>query len=67
MSYDIRLQGVGFDGVGNPVLSVYNSAEEEVAFNDNVDLAALTLISMVEFSPDTSGDYYISAGNYLQV
>ncbi len=65
-SYDIRLQGVGLDGVGNTVLRVYNSAGKEVAFNDDIDVAALALNSMVEFSPASSGVYYISAGNYLQ-
>ena len=66
MSYDIRLQGIGFDGVVNTVLRIYNSAGEEVAFNNNVDLAGLDLKSMVEFSPETGGDYFISAGNFLQ-
>ena len=66
-SYDIRLEGVGPDGVGNTVLRVYNSAGEEVAWNDDVDLAALAFNLMVEFSPDTSGVYSISAGNYLQM
>ena len=53
--------------MGNTVLRVYNSAGEEVAWNDDVDLAALAFNLMVEFSPDTSGVYYISAGNYLQM
>ena len=64
-SYDIRLTGVGYDGIGNPDLRVINSAGEEVAVNGDADGAAWDLTSMVEFSPDTGGVYYLSAGNYL--
>ena len=64
-SYDIRLTGVGYDGIENPHLRVINSAGEEVAVNGDADVAAWDLTSMVEFSPDTGGVYYLSAGNYL--
>ena len=63
-SYDIRLTGIGFDGIENTYLRVFNAAGEEVAFHDDVDSAALDFSSMLEFSPDTSGVYYLSAGNF---
>ena len=63
-SYDIRLTGIEFDGIGNPYLRAFNAAGEEVAFNDNADAAAWDLTSMLEFSPDTNGVYYLSAGIY---
>ena len=63
-SYDIRLTGIGYDGIENTYLRVFNSAGEEVAFNDNADGAAWDLTSMLEFSPDDGGVYYLSAGNY---
>ena len=71
-SYDVRLQGIGPDGLIDTVLRIYNSAGEEVAFNDDIDADAREFDSMVEFSPDTTGVYYISAsgsgaetGNYV--
>ena len=63
-SYDIRLTGIGYDGIENTYLRVFNAAGEEVAFNDDVDAAAWDFSSMLEFSPDTGGVYYLSAGNY---
>lgn len=65
-SYDIRLTGIGYDGLENTYLRVFNAAGEEVAFNDDVDFAALDFSSMLEFSPETGGVYYLSAGNYLE-
>ena len=64
-SYDIRLQGVGLDAVADTVLKIFNSEGEEVAFNDDIETESLNLFSMVEFSPDTTGAYYISASGYL--
>ena len=61
-SYDIRLMGIGSERIENTYLRVFNAAGEEVAFNNKVDSADLYLSSMVEFSPDTGGVYYLSAG-----
>lgn len=44
------------------MLRIYNSAGEQVAYNDNIDVDAIEYSSMVEFSPETGGAYYISAG-----
>ena len=63
-SYDIRLDGVRSGGLIDPVLSIYNSAGEEVAFNDNIDDDAGLLDSMLEFTPDTTGVYYISSSSF---
>ncbi|MYH69784.1 MAG: hypothetical protein F4147_06715, partial [Gammaproteobacteria bacterium] len=60
-SYDIRLTGIGPEAVFDTELKIFNSDGEEVAGNDDIDTASLQVNSMVEFSPDTSGDYYISA------
>ena len=63
-SYDIRLRGIGPEPVFDTVLKVFNSDGKEVACNDDIDTAAVQVNSMVEFSPDTTGDYYISASVY---
>ena len=63
-SYDIRLEGVGADGLTDSILRIYNSAGEEVAFNDDIDSGARIVNSMLEFTPDTTGVYYIGAGGY---
>ena len=60
-SYDIRLQGVGLDAVADSVLKIFNSEGEEIAFNDDIETESSNLFSMVEFSPDATGAYYISA------
>ena len=64
-SYDIRLQGVGLGAVEDTVLRIFNSDGEEIASNDDIEVESLNLFSMLEFSPDTTGNYYISASGYL--
>ena len=63
-SYDIRLTGIGPDRVLDTVLRIFNSEGEEVAENDDIDGETLNLHSMLEFTPDASGIYYISASGY---
>ena len=63
-NYDIRLRGIGPEAVTDTVLKIFNSDGEEVAYNDDIDTDAVHINSMVEFSPDTTGDYYISASVY---
>ena len=63
-SYDIRLQGIGPDALADTVLRLYNSAGEQLAYNDDIDVDARELDSMLEFSPDAGGAYYLSAGGF---
>ena len=63
-SYDIRLSGIGPEAVVDPVLKIYNADGEEVAENDDIEWESLNIFSMLEFSPDSSGAYYISATGY---
>ena len=63
-SYDIGLKGVGPEAVVDTVLKIFNADGEEVASNDDIEWEAVNLFSMVEFSPDADGEYYISASGY---
>ena len=63
-SYDIRLSGIGPEAVPDTVLTIYDSDGEEVASNDDIESEAYNLFSMLEFSPEHSGAYYLSAGGY---
>ena len=46
------------------MLRIYNSEGEEVGFHDDVDYAAGKVNSVLAFSPDAGGVYFISAGAY---
>ena len=61
-SYDIRLAGAGAEAVTDTMLKVFNAAGQEVASNDDIEWQALELFSMLTFTPDESGTYYLSAG-----
>ena len=63
-NYDIRLHGIGPEAVPDTVLTIYDSDGEEIASNDDIETEALNVFSMLEFSPDSSGVYYISASGY---
>lgn len=63
-TYDITLGGIGADADTDTVLRVYNQEGEQVAFNDDVDYAAGKVNSMLSFSPEAAGAYYLSAGAY---
>ena len=63
--YDIRLSGIGPEAVTDTVLTIYNSDGKEIVSNDDIEVESLNLFSMLEFSPDTTGVYYISASGYL--
>ena len=64
LTYEINLTGDGSDGAEDTILRIYNSAGQQVAVNDDVDFAAGNLFSMLAFTPETSGVYYLSAGSY---
>ena len=63
-NYDIRLSGVGPEAVPDTILTIYDADGEEIATNDDIEVEALNVFSMLEFSPDSSGVYYISASGY---
>ena len=63
-TYEIGLAGSGDNGAADTILTIFNSAGERVARNDDIDTVAGNLNSMVTFSPDSSGIYYISASSY---
>ncbi len=63
-NYDIRLSGIGPEAVPDTVLTIYDSNGEEVATNDDIEWEAQNLFSVLEFSPDSTGVYYLSAGGY---
>ena len=65
LRYEISLTGVGVDGAADTILRIYNAAGEQVAVNDDVDRAAGNLDSMLRYSPESSGVYYISASSFL--
>ena len=64
-TYDIRLDYAGSDGTIDTMLRIYDSAGEQVAYNDDIDVDAVEYSSMVEFSPETGGVYYISAAQIV--
>ncbi|MCY4362982.1 MAG: pre-peptidase C-terminal domain-containing protein [Gammaproteobacteria bacterium] len=63
-NYDIRLSGIGPEAVPDTVLTIYDSDGEEIASNDDIEVEALNLFSMLEFTPESSGVYYIGAAGY---
>ena len=63
-NYDIRLSGVGPEAVPDTILTIYDADGEKIATNDDIEVEALNVFSMLEFSPDSSGVYYISASGY---
>ncbi len=63
-NYDINLRGIGPEAIVDPLLKIFNSDGEEVAENDDIESESWNLFSMLEFSPDSTGVYYISAGVY---
>ena len=62
--YDIRLSGIGPAAVPDTVLTIYDADGEEIAGNDDIELESDNYYSMLEFSPDSTGVYYIGAGGY---
>ena len=64
LTYEINLTGDGADGAADTILRIYNASGEQVAMNDDVDLAAGNRNSMVSFTPESSGTYYIGATSY---
>ena len=66
-TYEINLTGSGDNGAADTILEVFNSDGERVARNDDIDTAGGNLNSMVTFTPDSSGVYYISASSYAAI
>ena len=64
-TYEIHLAGAGDNSGADTILRVFNSAGEQVAVNDDSDFATGQLDSRIDFTPDSSGVYYLSAGLYL--
>ena len=64
LTYEINLTGDGPGAAADTILQIYNDAGQQVAMNDDVDLEAGNLFSMLNFTPESSGTYYISAGSY---
>ena len=60
--YEINLAGSGTNAGANTILKIFNSAGEQIAYNDDIDLASGKIDSMVTFSPVVTGGYYICAG-----
>ena len=63
-NYDIRLFGIGLEAASDTVLTIYDSDGEEIVSNDDIELESDNYYSMLEFSPDSTGMYYIGAGSY---
>ena len=63
-TYEINLAGTGTNTGADTILRIFNSAGEQVAHNDDADLATGKLNSTVTYSPDATGIYFISAGTY---
>ena len=63
-TYEINLAGNGDNGAADTILTIYNSAGEQVARNDDIDTSAGNRNSMVTITPDSSGTYYIGATSY---
>lgn len=64
LTYEITLNGDGSDGAADTILRVYNSSGEQVAMNDDADPDAGNRFSMLEFTPESGGAYYIGAASY---
>ena len=64
LTYEVNLTGDGSDGAADTILRIYNSAGQQVAVNDDVDFAEGNFFSMLTFTPETGGVYYLSAGSY---
>lgn len=63
-TYEINLAGADSNSDADTVLRIYDSDGELLVVNDDKDFAAGELNSMVKFSPETSGVYYLSAGAF---
>ena len=63
-TYHIRLGGIDADGGLDTVLTLYDADGERLAVNDDVNLMAGQINSMLTVTPDADGVYYLSAGAY---
>lgn len=63
-TYEINLAGADGNSDADTVLKIFNGAGDLLAENDDKDFAAGELNSMLTFSPDSSGVYYLSAGAF---
>jgi serralysin len=58
----VNLDGVGVDGLENPVLRVLDWTGDQVGYNDDVEYDDYN--SQLTFQADTTGSYYIEAASY---
>ena len=65
-TYDIALAGHGETPSADTILTLYNSAGERLAFNDDIDLAAGNRYSMLSFTAPHDDTYYLSAAAYAR-
>ena len=63
-TYQLRLGGLDADAGLDTVLTVYDAGGEQVAINDDVNFSAGQVNSMLAFTPDADGVYFLSAGAY---
>ena len=63
-TYQISLSGSGDNSGADTILRVFDAAGEQVAVNDDADFGAGQLNSTLDFTPESSGVYYLSAGVY---
>ena len=63
-TYDINLTGAGDNSAADTILRIYDANGNLLAVNDDKDFAAGELNSVLAFSPENSGVYYLSAGAF---
>lgn len=63
-TYQIDLAGAGDNSAADTILRIYDADGKLLAVNDDKDFAAGELDSTLEFSPEESGVYYLSAGAF---
>ena len=64
MLYTISLSGAEMDGSADTILKLFDSKGGPIDSNDDIDGAMGNLNSELEFTPEVSGVYYISASAY---
>ena len=60
-TYAFSMSSYSSDGVGDPSLALYNSANTQVASND--DISDSLFNSAFQYTATTSGTYYVAAGS----
>ena len=63
-TYTLTLHGIGPGPVTDTVLAVYDAGGDRVAWNDDVEGGRGQRQSRLEFTPESSGPYYLEAAAY---